>query len=858
MNAILWKPPADFGAILLERTTLLMRMRRCQLDLKWVKEFSLSQLWNCCERMERRLSDVTVTDKTLQRELIGNPAFVVFYQELLARFRAVTSEQTAPEPAASGQPAYSAGPQVRNERVDLNGRLIHLLGLCQAAGVDITAFPMENILETLLLTSQYKAHYLVYLKNFAPLKLSEEPQQTVLRNLDNCLKVPLELSDGQRELLMQPFTGTRALFRSADFDQVWALLSEQPALVQIAAFLHEIDVEEELTLADYRTFCQQPETLHELLQKVLGQMDTPTAGNFLDFWRGGGCPLYELQKMEHRLAENPELDLAQEFANYPGYINLLYGRRFQKIDLSSVAQFQEEILIYAIINRKTHFIRLVDEHAELFLRLPRSSMLFDRKLYRDHLNLNEMTVKDLQDCEWMLSHYMPSSSLALKRHYTFQELRTLYQLPVAYIYLYDSLPQERQDDRIKVIKQLIKRDVLNWSLTTEETGCLAACLGKKPLYDWMQQDFGHITGLTAASAIQILLHLDKLEAVLPTMRDEIDVLLALRCLEHMDQYSSIAELKASLLYTDSDWLRLCRDMGLSEPFLEEHREQILRFLAQNGAHVVMTYRRCLDDAHDKAYLRVVKAELMGKLKELKYFEDDLQRELDIPIRENVKEHWMENTSMERKGIEVREHDDFLSTMLLGVRPQRTCLSYLDGQHRECLLAGFDSNKKVLYASYNGRIVGRAYLRLTKGRLKNSGDRKPDDFTFVDLENIDATRHTFSTEEEYLTLFLERPYISGVSPEITQRIQAAFVALVSRKADDMGAMLVLSCDYQDLRTEDFVYTRFYIYISKSKAGAQYLDSLNGHASVSDEGSYHSNRFMVRRRRLGIPQADVEEE
>ena len=145
--------------------------------------------------------------------------------------------------------------------------------------------------------------------------------------------------------------------------------------------------------------------------------------------------------MEHRLAENPELDLAQEFANYPGYINLLYGRRFQKIDLSSVAQFQEEILIYAIINRKTHFIRLVDEHAELFLRLPRSSMLFDRKLYRDHLNLNEMTVKDLQDCEWMLSHYMPSSSLALKRHYTFQELRTLYQLPVAYISLYDSLPR---------------------------------------------------------------------------------------------------------------------------------------------------------------------------------------------------------------------------------------------------------------------------------------------------------------------------------------------------------------------------------------------------------------------------------
>ena len=35
---------------------------------------------------------------------------------------------------------------------------------------------------------------------------------------------------------------------------------------------------------------------------------------------------------------------------------------------------------------------------------------------------------------------------------------------------------------------------------------------------------------------------------------------------------------------------------------------------------------------------------------------------------------------------------------------------------------------------------------------------------------------------------------------------------------------------------------YMYISKSKAGAQYLDSLSGRNDVSDEGHYKSSTFL----------------
>lgn len=98
---------------------------------------------------------------------------------------------------------------------------------------------------------------------------------------------------------------------------------------------------------------------------------------------------------------------------------------------------------------------------------------------------------------------------------------------------------------------------------------------------------------------------------------------------------------------------------------------------------------------------MVKAELMGQLDELKYYEGDLQRELDSPLTARVKSSWKENMSLVNDGLEAREHDDFFSTMLLGTQPQRTCLSYLDGAYKECLLSAFDSNKKVQ--------IGRAHV-----------------------------------------------------------------------------------------------------------------------------------------------------
>lgn len=59
------------------------------------------------------------------------------------------------------------------------------------------------------------------------------------------------------------------------------------------------------------------------------------------------------------------------------------------------------------------------------------------------------------------------------------------------------------------------------------------------------------------------------------------------------------------------------------------------------------------------------------------------------------------------------------------------------------------------------------------------------------------------------------------------------------------MLVLSLDYQEAAEEGFAQTYLHLYISASKAGGQYLDSLGGKAGVSSEGSYKKNTFLLDR-------------
>ena len=83
--------------------------------------------------------------------------------------------------------------------------------------------------------------------------------------------------------------------------------------------------------------------------------------------------------------------------------------------------------------------------------------------------------------------------------------------------------------------------------------------------------------------------------------------------------------------------------------------------------------------------------------------------------------------------------------------------------------------------------------------------------------------------EELVLFLERYYQSGLSEQEIRKAVNLTAMLVKEKAEKLGARLVLSSSYKNvLENKNYVLTNFYMYISASKNGSQYLDSLGGAA------------------------------
>ena len=821
----------ELGQMMREHIACILRMDAVRLKLDWTVEFTAGQILSCCDRMVKYLDCTLDLPKNVQRELIQNPQFAPWLAQLMAFAGEVTAD-TEPEKPRSGWD-------------DLAQRLDELLEACWAGEKTITAYSENDVLfamEQLDLTS---AARLIYLENFAPMELDDGTRAQILMNLPACRAVPVALDEGQRALLKEPFVGSRYLFASADFEDIWTLFQFCPALAGIARMLHQKNVNEHLTLTDYQYFAEDGAEYQRLLTLVLQRLSADAAGRFLHHWRENNCALSELQRMERRTRTTDAGDLDTALVSYTGYVNLIYGKKFKTISLNGLTSRQETLLLYAIIHEKKHFIRLIDENTDKFLGLSQSSILFYEPLYRDHFNLNELTARNLEDCRWMTQRNLPKNLLDGSRQYTFPELKLLYDAPGAYVTLYSKLCAPGLDYRIKVLRQLRRRNVLDEISGEMDLAALAGWLDQKPLADWQREEFAHIKDIRAEDAAQMLVRLDKLRPVLPSIWCRADVMLVLRNLDHLDRFDSLDALKANLLEIDLEWKGLADVMKLSPEFKERHQEGIIKFLCQDGAGIAGTYLDSLSEKLHPAFCRVVKAELMGQFKNLKYHTGDLERELDYPLDAQAKAAWTHDLSLTQGRTEIREKDDFFSTMLLGTQPYATCLSYRGGAYCDCLLACFDSNKKVLYAERDGRVVARACVRLTKCCVNGTPkDREvpAGKFSFVDIEAENGPPEE-QHQGERLALFLEHLYSSGLSPEEQLQIKALFVQLVRQKAGMLGALLVLSLDYREAVGEGFARTSLHLYISASKAGGQYLDILGGNAEVSSEGSYKKNTFLV---------------
>ena len=705
----------------------------------------------------------------------------------------------------------------------------------------IVGYSFDSVLFALENYSMLGAFAYEYLVYFADKKLIKVQKDNLVDNLgvldgnNNCgIKSLGELTEEERRLLMYPFAyGLPA----ANIKETLSMCVADKNMLGIVKILY-YDGRIDISYENYKSiFRQDTAAIVRNLSKTIEILKKHECRYpFIGRWTENDCPLADVEILAKKLPGMETEEIQEIFYNRAAYLNFLYGNKVGSIDLTLLRGKKEDLVIYALTHKKKGFLRLIEENYDMFYSMRMNSALFS-DWFRHTVNINSMSKKNLADCNDFIVYEAPP--FKDNYTYTYEEARTLCGLLPCYTVFYHIIKQQRIDDKLRITRQLAKRRLLE-SVSELYYDRLASYLEKKDIFSWFKEDFEHISGLGYYYAMQLLLVHKELERFIPDIKNENEVKYLIRNRELIGSYANMDELRQNILKVDNSWSMLCDELDIEQSFIDEHRESISAFLLNNCSDIALTYYNHLSRDYRDGYKRIIKAELMGEFYKVKYHNGDLEKEIGFNLLPAQVNAWKSLKTRDIDGVHVAECDGFYDTMTLGVKPQKTCMSYIDGAYRQCLLSNFDSNKHVVYAYIDGEPVARALLRLTKGCF-NCRTHAGSDFSFADIEN-DVAENVSNVQDEEVTLFLERSYSSHINNDVLARIEAAFIRLAEEKALTLNSRLVLSTSYS-IANDDYIPVKYFLYISRSKGGEQYFDSLDGAASISDEQSYKSNRFLI---------------
>ncbi len=721
--------------------------------------------------------------------------------------------------------------------------LIHRLCslFLQAGNEKISALDWKMVEEVLFdeeIPANIQYPFLCY---FKALKLSENQIQQVYQSLEqypNQTKILLgELCEEERALLLEPLFTDNFLASIWEDRNGWKALIK-PGVFSVVQRIHEIaSAQQELTKNQLFQIAEKPEEIHVLLSKVLVYFQEEQYPQFCERWLENNALWADLRQMDRIL---PRITEKQEILDSRiGYVCALYHAHFEKLSVRELNWKQEELILYALVYGKKHFLKLVDAQHEDFEYLPYHNMLLDKDVYTHYLNINTINEKNLRNCRF-LSKFTPKQKEYLNRpSYTFEELEFLLPLDPAYIYFYDRLELKRSDDRLRVTRELTSQDYKFSLLHEEKIQKLAKRISQKPVSLWQQQEMGHISELKLVCVLELLADWELYERFIPEIGNESQARYLIRNQKIIQKYETFTDFQKHMLQEDSAWLWLKKTLPFSETFIQANEERIRSFISSGSAEIV--YQFCQNTENKwESVRRLLAAELMGEFHKLKYYTSDLEQEIAYPLAKETEKMWQENLVRTSKAGKLWEEDRFIQVLQIGEIPAHTCLSYQSGTYKECLLSCFDSNKKVLYLEWGGKIVFRALLRLTKGSWK----KHPMPASHVEFADLTKEKPNQENIPEELVLFLERPYFKGLNKKMEKTVMQLVENLVQEKARKIQARLVISMSYYGYQAfEHYKCREYYVYISASKNGSQYLDSLGGETKISEEGTYGKNEFLI---------------
>lgn len=682
----------------------------------------------------------------------------------------------------------------------------------------------------------------VYLKYYGKERLTDVEKSSLMYGLENyfskrkCKDDKIFLKNSR--LFCSDFVSSSLLTNLQDYDACLAKIANNKTVCRVLHIIYEMggwymEIDDEA----FRQVEKDPLKIAEGLSWAEQFFEESEKKPFIKLLVNNHALLYDLGRLRTKVESGRDQEAHQMVKDRIAYISFLYSNQY--IDLWRGA-YMEELIIFAISHKKKAFLLLIQENKEIFTSLPRNSVLFQTEFYSHIVNINTLNKRNLKQCNRIQSCTSDFLKLFYDKGCTFEEFAILSEVSIEYARLYFLLQIPRIDDRLRVIREVIRKRCLSIGMNLP---AIAEQLSVRPLSQWMQKNFSNIDGLDSKIGIKILENYERIKHLTSDIRTIAEARYVTSHAKNFQTKKDMKTVRDSVLQESRDWINLQKNFQFSPEFIQENEERIRNFIFEDGAYIMWTYLQQMQEKTEELR-RLVFAELSGRFRELKYFGNDLERELDYPIMELSKNMWKKNLLEEKDGLCVWEEDGLIPVMRMGEVPYATCLSYKTGIYKECLLACHDSNKKILNLSLNGKIVLRAAIRMTKGYYGKARKMDTDlpQLEFADLSEAKVEKKQ-DEKKEQLVLFLERAYIAGLPENLEKSAIELILSLMNRKARQLKAKLVASNFYSKWKTEEMCNAVFSIYISKSKAGSKYLDSLDGSKSVINEGTYQSHIFLI---------------
>lgn len=495
-------------------------------------------------------------------------------------------------------------------------------------------------------------------------------------------------------------------------------------------------------------------------------------------------------------------------------INVAFNERYHLLLESADSRGIEFICHVLLSEKKYKFLDKLQQSKFVQVGHLQSRVMEDKNKMKI-FNLNEFTVEDINQIGYSDVNIEIADTKDTK--VSPKEFITLNNSKCSQAFrIYDKL-EGTIDAKILNFRQL-----MNAGVTRMQNDVFFERVNKRPFQSW-KKDF--CFGIQNQTLIKRLSLEPKFDSLVGECRNESELLFVCRNYEMLDADKFLTENMNNFMENDTSCIRLMKILNLPDEFIREHMETIKKFCITGDADIAVTYYDNANDFQKNALLKIVKAELAEEMERFKFY--NIEREIEIDNDPKLIEAWKKNIHMTQGKYFGFESYNFHDTMMIGVLPTRTCMNYRDGIYNNCLLANFDSNKKVIYVKRNEEIVGRAIIRLTK--YLNKDEANNDKVAFLDI----SKEQEMMDSSEKCTVYIEKVYTSGVNTEEETIICNLIADMVKAKMQNVNCMVMGCSDY---RTAFNSKGTKRVFISHTKNREQYMDSFGGENNASNEARY----------------------